>query len=112
MIVPDIGISSNKCQLVTCYSPPNESLPLNVFNDILRRNSNTIILEDLNAKHSSWSNTTDNQKGRVLFEWLNENHLQVINKFIPTLTRSKAVIDLILAPTSICSDSFSSLPTL
>ncbi|CAM4835513.1 unnamed protein product [Rotaria magnacalcarata] len=91
MIVLDIGSSSNKCQLVTCYSPPNESLPLN---------------------HSSWSNTTDNHKGRVLFEWLNENHLQVIKKFIPTSTRSKAVIDLILAPTSICSDSFSVLPTV
>ncbi|CAF5210608.1 unnamed protein product, partial [Rotaria magnacalcarata] len=112
IIVLDIGSSSNKCQLVTCYSPPNETLPLNVFNDILRRNSNTIILGDLNAKHSSWSNTTDNHKGRVLFEWLNENHIQVINKFIPTSTRSKAVIDLILAPTSICSDSFSVLPTV
>jgi hypothetical protein len=112
MIVLDIGNSSNKCQLVTCYSPPNERLPLNVFNDIVRRNSNTILLGDFNAKHSSWSNTADNQKGRVLFEWLNENYLQVINKFTPTSTRSKAVIDLILAPSSIYSDSFSVLPTI
>ncbi|CAF5023667.1 unnamed protein product [Rotaria sp. Silwood1] len=48
LIVLDIGYSSNQVQLVTCYTPPNENLPLNLFNDILRRNSNTILLGDLN----------------------------------------------------------------
>ncbi|CAF4481122.1 unnamed protein product, partial [Rotaria magnacalcarata] len=45
--------SSNQIQLTTCYSPPNENLPLILLNDILRRNSNTILLGDLNAKHDS-----------------------------------------------------------
>ncbi|CAF1310825.1 unnamed protein product [Rotaria sordida] len=101
LIVLDIGYSSNQVQLATCYFPPNENLPLNLFNDILHRNSNTILLGDLNAKHESWSNTTGNQKGGLLFEWLNENYFQVINKFVLTSTRSNAVIDLILAPMNI-----------
>ncbi|CAF4159733.1 unnamed protein product [Rotaria magnacalcarata] len=53
LIVLDLGNSSNQIQLTTCYSPPNENLPLILLNDILRRNSNTILLGDLNAKHDS-----------------------------------------------------------
>jgi len=113
LIVLDIGNSSNKLQLATCYSPPNENLPVNLFNEIIRRNPNTILLGDLNAKHTSWSNTLGNQKGRLLFEWLSENDFQVINNnFVPTSTRSNAVIDLIVAPMNMLPGSFSVLPSI
>lgn len=112
LVVLDIGDSDHKFQLASKYSPPNELLPLNLFNDILLRNSNTILLGDLNAKHLSWSKSSVNQKGRLLAEWLNENNMQVVNKFIPTSTRSNAVIDLILAPTNIDLGSFSVLPSI
>ncbi|CAF3791116.1 unnamed protein product, partial [Adineta steineri] len=95
-----------------CYSPPNENLPLHRFNDILSRNSNTIFLGDLNAKHDSWCITPSNPKGRRLFEWLDQNDFQVINKFIPTSTRSKSTIDLILTPLDMFSGSFSVLPSI
>ena len=52
------------------------------------------------------------KKGRLLFDWLNDNQLQVVNKFIPTSTRSSAVTDLILAPTSMFSNSFTVLPSI
>ncbi|CAF1345427.1 unnamed protein product [Rotaria magnacalcarata] len=112
LIVLDVGNSSRKFQLATYYSPPNENIPLNIFKEILSRNSDTIILGDLNAKHDSWSNTTNNQKGRLLYEYLNENDLQVVNKFVPTSTRSNAAIDLILAPASMLSDPCTVLPSI
>ncbi|CAF3265582.1 unnamed protein product [Rotaria sp. Silwood2] len=112
LIVLDIGSSSNKFQLVTCYSPPNEPLPVSLLSDIMCRNPNTILLGDLNAKHNSWSKTPLNQKGRILFEWLNDNDLQVVNKFVPTSTRSNAAIDLILAPMSMLSGSCTVLPSI
>ncbi|CAF1347962.1 unnamed protein product [Rotaria sp. Silwood1] len=112
LIVLDIGSSPNKFQLVTYYSPPNEPLPVSLLSDIMCRNSNTILLGDLNAKHNSWSNTPLNQKGRILFEWLNDNDLQVVNKFVPTSTRSNAVIDLILAPMSMLAGSCTVLPSI
>lgn len=112
LIVLDIGNSSNRLQLATCYSPPNEKLPLKLFNDLIRRNPNTAILGDLNAKHNSWSNTIDNQKGRALSNWLNDNYFQVVNKLIPTSTRSNAVIDLIITPTNLPTGSFSVLPSI
>lgn len=112
LVVLDIGDAKHKLQLASCYSPPKEPLPINVFNNLLRRNSNTILLGDLNAKHATWSKSTENEKGRPLYEWLHENDLQVVNKFVPTSTRSNAVIDLILVPTNIDPGTFSVLPSI
>ncbi|CAF1326769.1 unnamed protein product [Rotaria magnacalcarata] len=67
VLVLDIGTSHDKFQLATCYSLPNESLPLAIFEQITKRNKNTILLGDFNAKHQSWSKSNENQKGRVLF---------------------------------------------
>ncbi|CAF1118304.1 unnamed protein product [Rotaria sordida] len=101
-------------QLVTCYSPPTEPIPLDIFDRLLQRNPNSIFTEDFNAKHSSWSRSADNQKGRALFSWLSSSpihsSLEIINKYIPTSTRSNTTIDLIIAPSHMSSTSFSVLP--
>ncbi|CAF3177615.1 unnamed protein product [Rotaria sp. Silwood2] len=114
VIVLDIGISTDKFQLATCYSPPNESLPISLFDEILKRNTNTVLLGDLNAKHQAWSYTTENHKGRVLFNWLSINALDIVNKFVATSTRSNATIDVILAPIHMTTtaSSFSVLPSI
>ncbi|CAF2267027.1 unnamed protein product, partial [Rotaria magnacalcarata] len=98
IIALDIGRSHDKFQLATCYSPPNEKLPIALFNQIMKRNKNTILLGDLNAKHQSWSRSNENQKGHVLFDWLLTKSMTVVNKHVATSTRSNATIDLILAP--------------
>ncbi|CAF4036231.1 unnamed protein product [Rotaria magnacalcarata] len=36
VLVLDIGTSHDKFQLATCYSPPNESLPLAIFEQITK----------------------------------------------------------------------------
>ena len=49
LIVLDVGNKTGKFQFATYYSPPNEKLPLDIFNDMLRRNLDTIICGDLNV---------------------------------------------------------------
>ncbi|CAF2107833.1 unnamed protein product [Rotaria magnacalcarata] len=67
IIVLEIGSDSDMFQSVTCYSPPAESIPLDLFDRLLQHNPNSIFTGDLNAKHSSWSKSIENQKGRALF---------------------------------------------
>ncbi|CAF1674458.1 unnamed protein product [Rotaria magnacalcarata] len=116
LIVLEIGVTGETFQLVACYSPPCEPLPLLVFDEIFQCNSNTIIMGDLNAKHVSWSKSVENHKGRSLYAWLCSSScnfsLETVNKFISTSTRSNATIDLILAPPHMFSTSFAVLPSI
>ena len=116
LIVLEIASASQPFQLVTCYSPPTEQLPLTIFDQILRRNTNTIFAGDLNAKHSSWSKSSENQKGRALFTWLSTDHYAsshvIVNRSVPTSTRSNATIDIFIVPAHMSSDSFAVLPSM
>ena len=114
LLVLDIGPDSRRIQLVTCYSPPRERIPFETFDRALRRNPNSIITGDLNAKHSSWSRSACNQKGRSLRNWLDalrpQLAMEIANKHVSTSTRSNATIDLILAPAHMSAGSASVLP--
>ncbi|CAF4147556.1 unnamed protein product, partial [Rotaria magnacalcarata] len=116
LIALEIGVDNNKFQLVTCYSPPHEQIPFKIFDRILQINENTIITGDFNAKHNSWSRSIENPKGKTLFNWLSSlqtrSTMDIINKFIPTSTRSNATIDLIITPSHMSSNSFSVLPSI
>ncbi|CAF5023628.1 unnamed protein product [Rotaria magnacalcarata] len=116
LIALEIGVDNNKFQLVTCYSPPHEQIPFKIFDRILQINENTIITGDFNAKHNSWSRSIENPKGKTLFNWLSSlqtrSAMDIINKFIPTSTRSNATIDLIITPSHMSSNSFSVLPSI
>lgn len=115
LLVIETGPASESYQLATCYSPPREAIPLDIFDRLLSDNPNTIFTGDLNAKHQSWSSSLENQKGRALHDWLlssfTQTPLDVINKHIPTSTRSKATIDLIIAPEHL-SSSFTVLSSI
>lgn len=116
LLVIDVGPDEHIFQLVTCYSPPSEQIPLDVFDQIINRNCNSIITGDFNAKHSNWSNSLENQKGQKLFKWLSlrqsRSPFNIINKHIRTSTRSNAAIDLIIAPSDMSCNSFSTLPSI
>ena len=116
LIVVAMGSGTNTFQLVTCYSPPTEKLPFEIFDRILSMNPNTIFTGDFNAKHTSWSNSLENQKGHALFNWLSssssQSPLEVINKCTATSTRSNATIDLIIAPSSLASLEFAVLQSI
>jgi hypothetical protein len=114
LLVLQIGVDSEMFQLVTCYSPPTEQIPFDIFDRVLQNNPNSIFTGDFNAKHSSWSRLMENQKGRSLFNWLSSSQthssLEIINKFVPTSTRSNATIDLIIVRSHMLTTCFSVLP--
>jgi hypothetical protein len=116
LIVLELGSDTEMFQLVTCYSPPTEQIPLVIFDQLLQRNPNTVFTGDLNAKHCSWSMSAGNQKGRELYNWLSSTSLhaplEIINKFVPTSTRSNATIDLIIVPLNMSSTSFTVRPSI
>ncbi|CAF5000154.1 unnamed protein product, partial [Rotaria sp. Silwood1] len=116
LIVLEVGSDLDMFQLATCYSPPTEPIPLDIFDRLLQRNPNSIFTGDFNAKHNSCSRSADNQTGRALFRWLSSSpihsSLEIINKYISTSTRSNATIDLIVAPSHMLSTSFSVLPSI
>ena len=53
LIVVELGSGTNTFQLVTCYSPPTEKLPLEIFDRILLINPAPFFTGDFNAKHKS-----------------------------------------------------------
>ena len=116
LILLELGSSTDVFQLVTCYSPPTEQIPFEIFDRILRINPNTIFTGDFNAKHRSWSKSMENQKGVSLFNWLSSSGthslMEIINKYTATSTRSSATIDLIIAPSNLASSSFSVLQSI
>ncbi|CAF1660001.1 unnamed protein product [Adineta ricciae] len=116
LIVLEISSGADLFQLVTCYSPPEEKIPLTIFDRILHINPNTIFTGDLNAKHKSWSKSVENPKGYSLFNWLSSpgthSSLEIINRYLITSTRSDATIDLIIAPSKLASTSFSGLQSI
>ncbi|CAF2988048.1 unnamed protein product [Rotaria sp. Silwood2] len=116
LIVLEVGSNSDIFQLITCYSSPLEPIHFDIFDRLLLRNPNSIFAGDFNVKHSSWSISMENQKGRALSNWLSSSQihssLEIMNKFIPTSTRSNATIDLIIASSHMSSISFSILPTI
>jgi hypothetical protein len=116
LIVLELGSDSEMFQLVRCYSPPREPIPLHIFDRLLHHNPNSIFTGDFNAKHSFWSKSKENQKARSLFNWLSPSpthlFLEIINKFIPISARSNATIDLIITPSHMSSTSFSVLASI
>ena len=116
LLVLEVGTVPETVQLVTCYSPPTETIPFELFDYILQNNPNTIFTGNFNAKYKAWSRSVENQKLRELYNWLTLMRIRfnydVINKFIATSTRSNATIDLTIAPTQISTNSFAVLPSI
>ncbi|CAF4291743.1 unnamed protein product [Rotaria sp. Silwood2] len=116
LIVLEVESDLDIFQLVTCYSPPTKPIPLNIFDRLLQRNTNTIFTDVFNANHNSWSRFEDNQKSRALFSWLVSSpihsSLEIINKYISTSTCSNPTIDLIIAPSHMSTTSFLVLPSI
>ncbi|CAF1241864.1 unnamed protein product [Adineta ricciae] len=116
LVVLELGEGTDAFQLASCYSPPAEKIPLEIFDSILDINPNTIFAGDLNAKHSSWSVSIENAKGYALYNWLASSRihssLEIINKYATTSTRSDATIDLFIAPSKFATSKFSVLKSI
>ena len=75
------------------------------LNRLHQYNRNLILIGDLNARHPNWHDVTSNACAHPLAEWIDENqNLKIFHSSKPTSTRSRAVIDLIIAPSHVSSD--------
>jgi endonuclease/exonuclease/phosphatase family metal-dependent hydrolase len=88
------------------YSPPSEEVPIDILNRLHRCNRHLILVGDLNARHPNWHDLTSNSSGRRLVEWIDEKqNLRVFNTSQPTSTRSRAIIDIIVVPYHVSTES-------
>ena len=92
--------------MAAVYSPPSEEVPIDILNRLHRYNRHLILVGDLNARHPSWHDLTSNSSGRRLAEWIDEKqNLRVFNTSQPTSIRSRAIIDPIVAPYRVSTES-------
>lgn len=87
-------------QLATTYLPPRRPyLPFPDFHQLLYDNEPTYILGDLNAKHSFLGDRTENQVGKGLNRFLNNNKLVHLGPNFPTFLshNSATAPDLVLS---------------
>ena len=81
-------------------------MPIDILNRLHRYNRHLILIGDLNARHPNWHDLTSNSSGRRLTEWIDEKHnLRVFNTSQPASTRSRAIIDLMVAPHRVSTES-------
>ena len=105
IIAADVFNSNKKYTVAVVYSPPSEVVPINMRNRLHRYNQNLILIGDLNARHSNWHDVATNTCGHRLAEWIDgKQNLKIFNSAKPTSTRSRAIIDLIIAPSHVSSD--------
>ena len=104
LIAADVFNSNKKYTVAVVYSLPSEEVPINILNRLHQYNRNLILVGDLNARHPNWHDVTSNTCGHRLAEWIDEKQtLKIFNSAKPTSTRSRAVIDLIIAPSHVSS---------
>ena len=107
-IAVDVFTSNKTHTLAVIYSPPAEPVPLDVLNRLHSYNRDLILVGDLNARHPDWSDVKTNQCGHRLAEWIEQKrNLKIFNPSQPTSTRSRAIIDLVIAPSNVSSELYS-----
>jgi exonuclease III len=72
-----INVNSIPITLSSVYCPPpsNHNISKNKFNSLFSSLGNTFIGGgDFNAKHNSWRCRAENQRGKILFQTITDNH--------------------------------------
>lgn len=106
LIVVDIFNNSKRYTFATMYSPPSEKLSFSLLDRLYQYNLNLIIIGDLNARHPNWFDVHTNHKGSQLNEWIcDKEDLRIYNAPQPTSLRSQAILDLVIAPVQLSSES-------
>jgi hypothetical protein len=105
LIAADVFDSNKTYTVAVVYSPPTEEVPIVILNRLHRHNQNLILIGDFNARHSDWHDVTNNSDGHRLAAWIDEKpNLTIFNSSQPTSTRSRAVIDPIIAPSNVSTE--------
>lgn len=92
----------NNLVIVSCYFEPQINvdnrrvdkdiqIDLNRLKPIVEKYSDkkVIILTDSNAKHSAWGNASNHKRGELMFDFIEENQLKLLNdtSYGPTFTK-------------------------
>ena len=105
LIATDVFNSKKKYTVAVVYSLPSEEVAIDILNRLQRYDRILILIGDLNARHFNWHDVTSNSSGHRLAEWIDaKQNLKIFNSAKPTSTRSRAVIDLIIAPSHVSSE--------
>lgn len=95
IIVSAYATSGNHAGFISYLSHLFDSLKLQNINNYY------IIAGDLNAKHESWGNTVNNQRGESLRCWLDKNDIEYRIKLycldVPSFPRGHSFLDIYLA---------------
>ena len=101
----DLFLSNQTYTLAVVYSPPAEPVPIDLFDRLCHYNRALLLVGDLNARHPDWHDVKTNPCGHRLAAWIAaSDDLKVFNPSQPTSTRSRAIIDLIIAPSDLSSE--------
>ena len=105
LIAADVFNSNRRYTVAVVYSPPSEEVPIDILNRLHRYNRNLVLIGDLNVIHPNWHDVTSNSCSHRLAEWIEaKQNLKIFNSAKPTSTRSRAIIDLIVAPSHVSSE--------
>ena len=84
-ISTDIWINNNNTlTIVNVYIPPTITIDIAELNMLLPTSNNFLILGDFNAKHHTWNIGAQNHFGNVIFKWILDNNIILLNTKEPT----------------------------
>ncbi|KAK2578341.1 hypothetical protein KPH14_002065, partial [Odynerus spinipes] len=90
----------NGIHFIGTYNSPSNSIKRNDLDKILATGSKTILVGDLNARHSSWNNSSDNSNGKVVYNYVVKNNCTILYPneptHYPTNGRAPSTIDIAL----------------
>lgn len=85
--VARVHSSTNPFSLISLYIPPN-TVNTNLIDDLNNLLVNIpppyLICSDANGHHQAWGSETENSRGKVIYNWINDNNLFILNTGSPT----------------------------
>ena len=75
---------NNKINIVSYYNPPHKDLNTAEIRRAANQNRKTLVLGDLNAKHTELNNRSTNNSGTLLKHMLDNESIMIINDAEPT----------------------------
>ena len=107
-IITTVCSKNSNCsfKLIISYVEPKCTSKFEfIEEELASHNSNTLIMGDFNAKHSTWFNNINNKKGDSLAKIVDKFNLNIINDCSPTTFNSDSIIDLVISTADLASDS-------
>lgn len=83
-IAININLNNQSWKIIAAYKPPSVKIQNANIQNYFQPSENTLLLGDLNAKHTSWGCKINNQDGKILANLINQSNLRIISPSEPT----------------------------